>query len=193
MSGTLFYLIGASGSGKDSLLAGCRERLRPEQHCCVAHRYITRAPGVGGENHVHLSAEEFQMRDQFGLFAMQWQSHGYRYGIGSEINGWLDRGINVLVNGSREYLAQALVQYDELVPVLVDVDPDLLRNRLLSRGREGAIEIEQRLARHQQLVNNLYSDLDSNLIKVDNSGDLMHGINALLEVIKHHSWLGVSN
>lgn len=188
MSGTLFYLIGASGSGKDSLLAGCRERLQPAQHCCVAHRYITRAPGVGGENHVHLSKEEFQMRDQFGLFAMQWQSHGYRYGIGSEINGWLDRGLNVLVNGSREYLPQALAQYDELVPVLIEVNPDLLRNRLLNRGREGAIEIEQRLARHQQLVNTLDAELESNLIKVDNSGELDQGIASLLHVIKHYSW-----
>jgi len=188
MSGTLFYLIGASGSGKDSLLAGCRERLSPDQHCCVAHRYITRAPGVGGENHVQLSPEEFQMRDKFGLFAMQWQSHGYRYGIGSEINGWLDRGLNVLVNGSREYLPQALAQYDELVPVLVDVNADLLRNRLLNRGRESTHEIEHRLARHQQLVNNLDAEMESNLIKVDNSGALDQGIDHLLDVIKHYSW-----
>ncbi|WP_245601050.1 nucleoside/nucleotide kinase family protein [Marinobacterium jannaschii] len=48
MTGTLFYLVGASGAGKDSLLEGVRQRLRPEHYCYVAHRYITRPAAAGG-------------------------------------------------------------------------------------------------------------------------------------------------
>lgn len=184
MSGTLFYLIGASGSGKDSLLAGCRQQLTPEQRCCVAHRYITRAPGIGGENHVHLSEQEFAMRERMGMFAMNWYSHGYHYGIGSEVNSWLDAGANVIINGSREYLSQAIEQYEELVPVLVEVDAELLRDRLTNRGRETAEEIERRLQRHQQLVDSL----PDSVCRVNNSADLQQGIDSLLQLIQQHGW-----
>jgi len=184
MSGTLFYLIGASGSGKDSLLAGCRARLLPHHRCCVAHRYITRAPGVGGENHIHLTEAEFAQRSELGMFAMQWDSHGYRYAIGSELNLWLDRGINVLVNGSREYLPEAMDLYDELVPILVDVDSDLLRDRLINRGRESETEIEQRLIRHAQMVR----ALPDHTCRVNNSGALEQGVEALLDIVISQGW-----
>lgn len=185
MSGTLFYLIGASGSGKDSLLAGCRERLPAHLRCCVAHRYITRAANVGGENHIHLSEEEFHIRQELGLFSMNWSSHGYHYGIGSEINTWLDSGANVLINGSREYLPQALELYDELVPVLVDVDSSQLRQRLINRGRESNLEIEARLKRHQQMV----SEMPAGTLRVANNGALEEGVQALLDVVSAHSWV----
>ena len=184
MSGTLFYLMGASGSGKDSLLSGCRDRLQPQHRCCVAHRYITRAPGVGGENHVHLSAQEFAQRSELGMFAMQWDSHGYRYAIGSELDQWLDQGVNVLVNGSREFLPRAMELYDELVPVLVDVDSSLLRQRLRNRGRETEQEIEQRLIRHAQML----KSMPSGTSHIDNSGALEQGIEALLEIVTSQGW-----
>jgi len=184
MSGTLFYLVGASGSGKDSLLTGCRAGLLPQHCCCVAHRYITRAPGIGGENHIHLTEAEFAQRSELGMFAMQWDSHSYRYAIGSEVNSWLDRGINVIVNGSREYLPQALALYDVLVPVLVDVNSELLRDRLVQRGRETPEEIERRLARHAQLV----QTMPSHSFRVDNSGPLEDGVAALLDIVISQSW-----
>jgi len=184
MSGTLFYLMGASGSGKDSLLSGCRDRLQPQHRCCVAHRYITRAAGVGGENHVHLSEKEFAQRCELGMFAMQWDSHGYRYAIGGEIDQWLDQGVNVLVNGSREFLPDAMERYDELVPVLVDVEPALLRERLTKRGRETEQEIEQRLVRHAQML----KAMPDGTCHVDNSGPLEQGIEALLNIVVSQGW-----
>lgn len=183
MSGTLFFLIGASGSGKDSLLSGCRDRLGLHQRCCIAHRYITRAPGIGGENHVHLTEHEFQMRADMGMFAMHWTSHGYSYGIGSEIDNWLSSGANVVVNGSREYLASAMSQYPSLVPVLVNVDLQLLRERLLARGRETEQEIEGRLARHEQLLDSLPADV----MRICNNNDLSQGIDALMALIDEYS------
>ena len=40
MTGKLIWLVGPSGSGKDSLLAALRQREHPQ--LLVAHRYITR-------------------------------------------------------------------------------------------------------------------------------------------------------
>lgn len=180
--GTLFYLVGASGSGKDSLLEGCRRHLPAQLRCCIAHRYITRAAGAGGENHIHLSEAEFHLREELGLFAMHWYSHGYHYGIGNEIDAWLDSGANVLINGSREYLPKAMAMYDELVPVLIDVNPDKLRQRLLNRGRENPEEIECRLARHARMV----AQMPDCTLHVSNDGKLEEGVQALLNLVMKH-------
>ena len=95
LTSTLIYLVGASGSGKDSLLAHARSRLCAQQEVIFAHRYITRAASVGGENHIALSNAEFELRRQAGLLAMHWESHGYCYGVGIEINHWLAKGMTV--------------------------------------------------------------------------------------------------
>ncbi len=57
MPGKLIWLVGPSGSGKDSLLAALREREHPQ--LLVAHRYITRPFNAGSENHIALSEHEF--------------------------------------------------------------------------------------------------------------------------------------
>ncbi|HES76864.1 MAG TPA: phosphonate metabolism protein/1,5-bisphosphokinase (PRPP-forming) PhnN [bacterium] len=145
MSGTLFYIIGASGAGKDSLLRLAREQLAGES-VVFAHRYITRPVELVGENHIALSPQEFQTREKAGLFALHWHSHDLDYGLGIEINAWLTRGLNVVMNGSRAYLPEAARRYpDNLVPVLVRVPPEVLRQRLQARGRESATQIDERL------------------------------------------------
>lgn len=151
MTARLIYVIGASGSGKDTLMGHARQKLAGDPRVCFAHRYITRPATAGGENHVALTTEEFSARQNGKLFAMQWSSHGLQYGIGIEINQWLAKGITVVVNGSREYLNEARQRYPELLPVTIDVATDVLRERLLARGREDVQAIEQRLLRHECL------------------------------------------
>lgn len=180
MNGTLFYLMGASGSGKDSLLQGCRARLQAEDRTVIAHRFITRAAGAGGENHIHLTEPEFVMREKSGLFAMHWASHNHLYGISSEIDHWLNAGLNVIMNGSREYLPKAMAQYDALVPVMINVNSQLLKQRLHNRGRESDDEIEKRLHRHESLLH----DMPASTLFVDNSGSLEEGIQALMKIIQ---------
>lgn len=149
--GTLVYVMGASGSGKDSLMTFARQQLAHHPGICFVHRYITRPADAGGENHVALTVPEFESRVRARLFALHWQSHGLRYGIGIEVNQWLAKGMTVVVNGSREYLPQAQQAYPELLPVLIDVSTRVLQQRLLARGREDATGIEKRLQRHAEL------------------------------------------
>lgn len=101
MRGNLIYLIGPSGVGKDSLIAYARGRLDGTSRLLFAHRYITRPVTAGHENYVALSDGEFELRRGYGLFLLDWAAHGYSYGIGSEVEQWLERGLSVLVNGSR--------------------------------------------------------------------------------------------
>lgn len=142
----LIWLMGASGSGKDSLLDALREAA-PEG-VLVAHRYITRAADAGGENHIALSEAEFQRRRAKGLFAIDWLAHQQAYALGIEIDLWLAQDLDVVVNGSRLHLPAAEQRYGtQLLPVCLQVSPGVLAQRLRQRGREGEEQIAQRLRR----------------------------------------------
>lgn len=146
--GTLFYVVGASGAGKDSLLYYAREKIGGTAPVLFAHRYITRPADAGGEQHVALIPAEFALRKSLGLFALDWESHGLSYGLGLEIDAWLGAGANVVMNGSRGHLPEASRRYPEnLCVVLITVDPAILRARLVARGRESAAEIDERVGR----------------------------------------------
>lgn len=182
MNARLIYVVGASGSGKDSLMSYARNRLANDSRVVFAHRYITRAADAGGENHVALTQEEFDSRRRAGLMAMHWESHGQAYGLGIEVNQWLAKGITVVVNGSREYLTTAAQRYSELMPVWVEVSPEVLRSRLLARGRECADEIEKRLARAPKT-----QPLGRRGEVICNDGELRVAGDALVELIRHCS------
>lgn len=149
MSGRLIYLMGPSGSGKDSLLNAARERLA-ERGCVIARRVITRSAEAVGEDAIGVAPAEFDQQEAAGAFALSWRANGLAYGIPRQIDDWLAAGQDVLVNGSRAYLPQALQRYPDLIGVLLSVEPAVLRERLLRRGREGIEQIEQRLARNAQ-------------------------------------------
>ena len=143
MKGKLIWLIGPSGSGKDSLLEVLRQQAHPQ--LLVAHRYITRPANAGCENHIALSEAEFFTRAGHNLLALSWHANGLYYGVGVEIDLWLHAGFDVIVNGSRAHLAQAKARYaDALLPVCLQVSPDILRQRLQARGRENGAEIAAR-------------------------------------------------
>ncbi|MEA3277342.1 MAG: phosphonate metabolism protein/1,5-bisphosphokinase (PRPP-forming) PhnN [Pseudomonadota bacterium] len=147
----LYYVMGASGAGKDSLIRYAREHLPKGAPIVFAHRYITRRPDAGGENHVALDHREFEVRLRYGCFALSWQAHGRHYGIGVEIDQWLSKGLSVVVSGSRAYFEQATLRYPDLCPVLVRVRHEVLRERLIARHREDEAAIAERLERAREL------------------------------------------
>ncbi|MEW5838584.1 MAG: ribose 1,5-bisphosphokinase [Pseudomonadota bacterium] len=180
MRARLFYVIGASGAGKDSLLRAARAELAGE-NVIFAHRYITRPVELAGENHIALLPHEFHARKQAGLFALHWHSHDLDYGLGIEINAWLERGLNVVMNGSRAYLHEAARRYPEnLVPILVRVSPEVLRARLAERGRENAAQIDERLAGAQAFEGLQHPRLQV----IHNDGALAHATAQLVEVLR---------
>lgn len=180
MSGTLIYIVGASGAGKDSILNQCRAQLVEHLNTCIAHRYITRLADAGGENHVALTDVEFDCRKKRGLFKFDWQANALHYAIGSEVDQWLALGLNVIVNGSRRFLPEAKCLHPDLKAVYIDVDIDSLRQRLIARGRESLADIEQRLARHQQLTSEAV-DYD---LRINNNANLNAACDELLGYIE---------
>ncbi|MBD8092982.1 phosphonate metabolism protein/1,5-bisphosphokinase (PRPP-forming) PhnN [Pseudomonas fluorescens] len=184
MAGRLIYLIGPSGSGKDSLLDAARPRLA-ERGCRIVRRVITRSPEAVGEAAQGVSPEQFAALLAEGAFALSWQANGLWYGIPKAIDEWLAAGDDVLVNGSRAHLAQTRERYPSLLVLLLTVDQAVLRQRLMARGRESQADIEERLARNARFTADLIAGNGRGLFVLDNSGPLENTVERLLCCLDH--------
>ncbi|MVV50289.1 phosphonate metabolism protein/1,5-bisphosphokinase (PRPP-forming) PhnN [Pseudomonas sp. PB120] len=184
MDGKLIFLMGPSGSGKDSLIDAARGQLEV-LNCVVVRRVITRSAEAVGEDAIGISREEFEQREREGGFALSWRANGLGYGIPIEIDSWLKEGRHVLVNGSRGHFAEAVARYHDLLAVLLSVENDVLRKRLELRGRENHAEIEARLLRNDLFTADASIE-GMKVYRLDNSGDLAETVGNLLK------WLRVS-
>jgi ribose 1,5-bisphosphokinase len=178
-AGRLVYVMGPSGAGKDTLIAYARERVDPAR-VVFAHRYITRAANAGGENHVALSEAEFRSRFAAGLFALSWESHGFSYGIGVEIELWEARGLVVVVSAARAAWSKAKLRYPHAIGVLVDAPVKLRAERLAQRGRENETAIRERLEQDVGLPP------DEGVRWLDNSGVIASAGEAFLRIVVEH-------
>jgi ribose 1,5-bisphosphokinase len=178
MPAPIVYVMGASGAGKDTLLRYARERLEGEA-VAFAHRYITRPPVAGDENHIALTLAEFHTRRAHGLFAMDWEAHGLFYAIGREIELWREAGLLVVVSGSRAHFEQALAKSRAVLPVMIACAPDILARRLAQRGRESEAAIAERLRRDPSPALSHPA-----LVTIDNSGAVEEAGERLVAVLR---------
>lgn len=176
MMGRLFLVVGPSGVGKDTLLAGAKAA-DPALHW--ARRVITRPATAGGEPFEAATDAQFQARLAAGEFALHWQAHGLSYGVPKSELAPLDEGQTVLLNGSRGALDQALALFPRLTVIRVSAPSALLADRLMARGRESRADIEARLSRAAY-------DLPAGLAVVDivNDASPETGIARLLQAVR---------
>jgi len=177
--GKLIYLVGPSGSGKDSLIEAAEPYLARVGVRRV-QRVITRSAEAKGEQATGVSREVFDQYVREGAFALHWQANGLAYGIPAHIDTWLAQGQGVLVNGSRAHQPEAVRRYPDMITLQLKVSLEALRQRLEARGRESREEIEQRLARSTAL-----QPLTKGAVyTLDNSGDLQDTVDALLVLLE---------
>lgn len=137
----LFLVVGPSGAGKDTLLAGA---IAADPRLHWARRVITRPESAGGEPFEGATEAEFAERLARGEFALHWDAHGLRYGVPfAELPA--DR--DVIVNGSRVAIPQALSAFPTLKVIHITAPVAILADRLAARGRESRDEITARLSR----------------------------------------------
>ncbi|SPA33568.1 putative bifunctional: glycosyl transferase and thymidine/pyrimidine nucleoside phosphorylase [Cupriavidus taiwanensis] len=144
-SGTFFFVVGPSGAGKDSLMDGARAAL--DDNYVFARRVITRPEGAAGEAHEGVSEAEFARRQANGEFLVTWDAHELRYGLPRSLMSELERGRNVVANGSRAVIAELAARLPRFVVVLVTAPHDVLARRIAARGRESGEEVARRVAR----------------------------------------------
>lgn len=142
--GRLIAVVGASGVGKDSVMAGILAA-RPDMH--RVRRTITRAPGLGGEDYDAVTPEAFANAAAARAFVLQWQAHGLSYGLPRDTLERVSNGQDCLANLSRAALAEAKQHFEHLLVLNITASRDTLSKRLAARGRETKDDIAQRLNR----------------------------------------------
>ena len=135
--GTLVLVVGPSGAGKDTLIAGARAALRNEPEFVFARRVVTRPEGRY-EEHDTLSAEGFAMAEAQNGFVLHWQAHGLCYGVPASIADDIRAGRTVIVNTSRKIAGRARTIFAHVHVLLVTAPPEVLNARIAARGRDTA-------------------------------------------------------
>ena len=174
--GRLFVVVGPSGVGKDTLLAGAVAAY-PRLHW--ARRVITRPEAAGGEPFEGVDKATFAARLARGDFALHWAAHGLCYGVPKAELAALAQGRDVVVNGSRAALAEAREVFPDLIVLHITAPLDILADRLAARGREARADIAARLARAGQTLPN-----GGPVIEVVNDDSPAIGIERLLQALR---------
>jgi phosphonate metabolism protein PhnN/1,5-bisphosphokinase (PRPP-forming) len=177
--GALILVVGPSGVGKDTLLAGACLALAADPVFGFARRDITRAADAGGENHREVSPAEFNSTVAAGGYLLHWTAHGLSYGLPASLQRQRDLGGHVVANGSRAVLAEARARLAPVRVVVISAPTRMVQARLVARGRESVAGIEARVSRAAE---NGVPGAD--VIEVVNDGTVAAGIEALVAALR---------
>jgi ribose 1,5-bisphosphokinase len=142
--GRLIAVVGPSGVGKDTVIAGL-VAARPGLH--RVRRAITREADAGGEDFEALGLAAFEAAEAAGAYALSWRAHGLAYGIPVGVQDVLGAGTDAVANLSRGVLDEARAVFPEMAVLALTASPAVLAARLSGRGRESAGDVAARLAR----------------------------------------------
>ena len=176
--GPLVLVVGPSGSGKDTLIDAARRALAGDPGVVFPRRDITRPAEAGGEDHAPVAVDEFRARRTAGAYALSWEAHGLGYGVSAGVLDDLAEGRTVVVNVSRGVIDEAR-RLARVRVLSLTVPADVLRQRLAARGREGAADIEARVARAEA-----FSVTGRDVVTVVNDGSVESALARMLDAIR---------
>ncbi|MFX0182727.1 MAG: phosphonate metabolism protein/1,5-bisphosphokinase (PRPP-forming) PhnN [Candidatus Hodarchaeota archaeon] len=181
-SGILFFVVGRSGSGKDTLMRKTAEILKSEQiPITVVQRVITR-PSDESENSFSVSESEFLRKKDNDEFAISWFIYNNWYGCPRDsIEVSLLKGDIVLLNVSRGVLHEARKKFPRSKIISIEVPIQIAHERLKSRHRENGSYLNDRLARMKEKI-----EMPSPDIIIKNDGDLTKAAYELSSHLKSH-------
>lgn len=179
--GAFIAVVGPSGAGKDTILSLARRSFRPEEPVRFARRVVTRIAQVEAEDHDCLDPPDFLAAERAGAFCLTWQAHGLSYGLPAGLVADCLRGRTVVANVSRRALLPAAERFPALHVVEVTAPRPLLVRRIAARGREGAAEIEARLARSVDLQ---MPSAVRGRHAIDNSGEIEAAVQAFVSLVR---------
>lgn len=177
--GTLFLIVGNSGSGKDSIITGVIKEFPSNLIQIYApKRYITRPPSEF-ERSISITIKGFKELEEKGKFALKWHIYELDYGVPIDIEKWLKKGHPVIVNVSRTVIEMARKKYKNTKVVFIEVPFEITLQRIRDRKRENEELLKKRIERAKQNQKLPMADFI-----VDNSGELNDAVYQLIEYIK---------
>ena len=173
--GRLVLVVGPSGAGKDTLIAGARTACRDDATIVFPRRVVTRPASTFEDNDV-MSKSAFEQAAVKGAFAFWWSAHGHHYGIPLAIDFDIEMGRTVVCNVSRTVVRAIRWRYVHVVAVLVTAPKDVLAKRLAARDRASDGGIVERL--HRADIENCRPD-----VIIDNIDDPQRGVRKLVDAV----------
>jgi len=175
--GRLVLVVGPSGAGKDTLIAGARAACRDDITVIFPRRVVTR-PASAFEENDFLSKSDFAQAEAKGEFAFWWSAHGHDYGIPSSIDREIEAERTVVCNVSRTVIAKVRGRYAHVVAVLVTAPEDVLAARLAGRDRASDGQLSERMKRV-----GIADDTFSPDVIINNVGAPERGVRKLLDAV----------
>src|SRR5262245_1288286 len=109
--GRLVLVVGPSGGGKDTLIAGarsaCANSACTDDASVVFPRRVVTRPSSSFEDNATMSEDAFRQAVAEGAFALWWDAHGHAYGIPASIDDDIRAGRTVVCNVSRGIVGEA--------------------------------------------------------------------------------------
>ena len=148
--GRLIVFSAPSGAGKTTLIHRAMERLDALQFSISATTRSQRKGEQNGVDYDFLSHEEFEAGLERGEFIEHENVHGELYGTRkARVEPLLVGGIDVVFDLDVLGALHLKALYPDALLIYIDVlSQDVLRERLMARGREDEAEISRRLERY---------------------------------------------
>lgn len=180
-TGTVFVIVGPSGSGKDTLINWLRAELQDRSEILFVRRIVTRPSDNDHEDHDTLELAQFLSAQKAGAFATSWQAHDLHYAIPASAKDHVDQGGFAILNGARRALGQLEAAFARLQIIHLDVNPSVLAKRLGNRGRNSDTNLSTRLA--QQTLD---FQAKTPIIHVANNGPVDEAGQHIVKLIEQH-------
>jgi ribose 1,5-bisphosphokinase len=173
----LVFVVGTSGSGKDSVMRETVAYLTENGVSAqILKRMITRTPDKYEESNF-LTIDEFLQRKN--EFALSWNIYDNWYGIPwDSIYAAYENTSLLLINVSRGVLYEARRLFPSSFIILVTVPKEIAESRIKNRGREDRNEMRRRITRLSKEVDMPYPS-----IIINNAGVLQDAAKELGEFL----------